>query len=101
MQVLAYIISFYCILFKYLIESIANRFVFTFFRNKLIVSPCGFDNSTWDPSKDNFIPRNFSVEDMEGKTVCKAALQQHLGLSEHASSILVCLHLKLSKLVFW
>ncbi|XP_004288304.1 PREDICTED: probable starch synthase 4, chloroplastic/amyloplastic [Fragaria vesca subsp. vesca] len=58
-------------------------------KNKLIVSPCGFDNSTWDPSKDNFIPRNFSVEDMEGKTVCKAALQQHLGLSEHASSILI------------
>lgn len=59
------------------------------YKNKLIVSPCGFDNSTWDPSKDNFIPQKFSVKDMEGKTVCKAVLQQHLGLPEHASTILI------------
>ncbi|XP_024180515.1 probable starch synthase 4, chloroplastic/amyloplastic isoform X2 [Rosa chinensis] len=58
-------------------------------KNKLVVSPCGFDNSAWDPSKDSFLPRNFNVEDMEGKAVCKAALQQHLGLSEHASTILI------------
>ncbi|XP_062005462.1 probable starch synthase 4, chloroplastic/amyloplastic isoform X2 [Rosa rugosa] len=58
-------------------------------KNKLVVSPCGFDNSTWDPSKDSFLPQNFNVEDMEGKAVCKAALQQHLGLSEHASTILI------------
>ncbi|CAB4314403.1 unnamed protein product [Prunus armeniaca] len=52
-------------------------------------APCGFDNSTWDPSTDKFLPQQYSVKDMKGKAVCKAALQQHLGFSEHASTILV------------
>lgn len=61
----------------------------------MVIAPCGFDNSTWDPSTDNFLPQQYSVKDMKGKAVCKAALQQHLGLSEHASPILVCAHLGL------
>ncbi|XP_034220641.1 probable starch synthase 4, chloroplastic/amyloplastic isoform X2 [Prunus dulcis] len=58
-------------------------------KNKVVIAPCGFDNCTWDPSTDNFIPQQYSVKDMKGKAVCKAALQQHLGLSEHSSTILV------------
>ncbi|CAB4283973.1 unnamed protein product [Prunus armeniaca] len=58
-------------------------------KNKVVIAPCGFDNSTWDPSTDKFLPQQYSVKDMKGKAVCKAALQQHLGFSEHASTILV------------
>ena len=63
--------------------------IFLYCRDKLVIAPYGFDKSTWDPSKDNFLPKNYSAEDMKGKTVCKVALQQHLALSGSASSILV------------
>ncbi|KAE8706994.1 putative starch synthase 4 [Hibiscus syriacus] len=58
-------------------------------KEKLLVSPCGFDNSTWDPSTDKFLPVNFSAEYMGGKDACKVALHQQAGISKHASSILV------------
>ncbi|KAJ4714627.1 Starch synthase, chloroplastic/amyloplastic [Melia azedarach] len=58
-------------------------------QDKLLVAPYGFDNSTWDPATDKFLPENYCAEDMKGKTVCKVALQQQLELSEHASAILV------------
>ncbi|XVF17434.1 hypothetical protein REPUB_Repub10bG0121900 [Reevesia pubescens] len=58
-------------------------------REKLLVAPCGFDNSTWDPSMDKYLPVNYSTENMRGKDACKVALQQQAGLSKHASSILV------------
>jgi hypothetical protein len=55
----------------------------------LSVAPYGFEKSTWDPSTDYFLPENFNAENMNGKAVCKAALLQRLGLSEHSSTILV------------
>lgn len=58
-------------------------------REKLVISPSGFDNMTWDPSRDNFLPQHYSADDMEGKLICKFALQRHLGLEEGASNILV------------
>ncbi|KAF3439141.1 hypothetical protein FNV43_RR17416 [Rhamnella rubrinervis] len=58
-------------------------------KDKLIVAPFGFEGSIWDPSKDRFLPKNYCVDDMKGKTVCKVALQHQLGLSEPGSSILV------------
>jgi hypothetical protein len=58
-------------------------------RDKLVIAPCGFDNSIWDPSKDNFLPENYSAEDMKGKVVCRVALQHHLALSDNASAVLV------------
>ncbi|KAK7834288.1 putative starch synthase 4 [Quercus suber] len=68
-------------------------------QDKLVIAPYGFDKSTWDPSKDNFLPKNYSAEDMKGKTVCKVALQQHLALSGSASSILVgCFFAELSEI---
>lgn len=58
-------------------------------RDKLLVAPCGFDSSTWDPSNDKFLTENYCAEDMKGKTVCKVTLQQQLGLSKDASTIVV------------
>ncbi|KAJ6915779.1 starch synthase 4 [Populus alba x Populus x berolinensis] len=58
-------------------------------KDKLLVSPCGFDNSTWDPSKDKFLPKNYSADDLKGKSICKVALQQQLGLSKNSSTVLV------------
>ncbi|KAA3457410.1 glycogen synthase [Gossypium australe] len=61
----------------------------TMHKEKLLVAPYGFDNSTWDPSTDKFLPVNYSTENMRGKYACKVALQQQAGISTHASSILV------------
>ncbi|KAM7516387.1 hypothetical protein LguiA_005970 [Lonicera macranthoides] len=58
-------------------------------KDKLSISPCGIDSSTWDPLKDKLLPQSYRADDMSGKAVCKAALQQRLGLPEHASTILV------------
>lgn len=58
-------------------------------RDKLVIASYGLDKSTWDPSTDYFLPENFNAENMNGKAVCKNALLQRLGLSEHSSIILV------------
>nr|ACD13787.1 starch synthase V precursor [Lotus japonicus] len=58
-------------------------------RDKLVISPYGVDKSIWDPSTDYFLPENFNAENMNGKSVCKVALLQQLGLSENSSTILV------------
>ncbi|TYI40672.1 hypothetical protein ES332_A02G179200v1 [Gossypium tomentosum] len=61
----------------------------TMHKEKLLVAPYGFDNSTWDPSTDKFLPVNYSTENMRGKYACKVALQQQAAIATHASSILV------------
>jgi starch synthase len=40
----------------------------------------GIDTREWNPSKDPFVAAPFSADDMAGKAVCKASLQQQLGL---------------------
>nr|XP_027193345.1 probable starch synthase 4, chloroplastic/amyloplastic isoform X3 [Cicer arietinum] len=57
--------------------------------DKLVIAPYGFDKSTWDPSTDYFLPKKFNAENMSGKAVCKVALLQRLGLSEHSSITVV------------
>ncbi|KAK2373989.1 UDP-Glycosyltransferase superfamily protein [Trifolium repens] len=57
--------------------------------DKLTIAPYGFEKTTWDPSTDHFLPENFNAENMNGKAVCKVALLQRLGLSEHSSIILI------------
>ncbi|XP_042026354.1 probable starch synthase 4, chloroplastic/amyloplastic isoform X2 [Salvia splendens] len=67
-------------------------------KEKLVISPSGFDKMTWDPSRDNFLPQHYSADDMEGKLICKFALQRHLGLEEGASNILVgCIYIGMSE----
>ncbi|GAB2232036.1 hypothetical protein Droror1_Dr00011057 [Drosera rotundifolia] len=67
-------------------------------KDKLYIAPNGLENSTWNPSEDSLLPVKFSASDMRGKTACKVALQQHTGLPELSSSILVgCLFFQVSK----
>ena len=40
----------------------------------------GVDTSTWDPGGDSLIARQFSLQDMRGKTLCKRELQALFGL---------------------
>ncbi|XP_027770804.1 probable starch synthase 4, chloroplastic/amyloplastic isoform X3 [Solanum pennellii] len=61
----------------------------TIHKDKLVVAPQGFNSSAWDPSVDKFLPQNYSADNMKGKSVCKVSLQQHLGLQEKASIVLV------------
>ena len=41
----------------------------------------GIDTSVWDPATDPHLPARYDVDDMSGKVLCKAALQQELGLN--------------------
>jgi len=45
----------------------------------------GIDTDVWNPQKDKFIPKTYSLEDMSGKEQAKAALQRHFGLPEDPS----------------
>eukprot|EP00268_Persea_americana_P010070 TRINITY_DN1404_c1_g1_i1.p1 TRINITY_DN1404_c1_g1~~TRINITY_DN1404_c1_g1_i1.p1 ORF type:complete len:694 (-),score=123.12 TRINITY_DN1404_c1_g1_i1:359-2440(-) len=66
-------------------------------REKLLVTPYGFDDTVWDPSKDKFLPAKYSVDDINGKAVCKAALRKQLGFSGNGSSIVVgCIYSEVS-----
>ncbi|XP_031385466.1 probable starch synthase 4, chloroplastic/amyloplastic isoform X2 [Punica granatum] len=58
-------------------------------KEKLLVTPPGFDNSKWDPFTDRFLPKTYSADNMEGKVVCKVALQQQVTLPANASVALV------------
>ncbi|MFO7849292.1 MAG: glycogen/starch synthase, partial [Spirochaetia bacterium] len=40
----------------------------------------GADYKEWDPAHDPYLPAPFSTEDMSGKTLCKRALQEEVGL---------------------
>jgi starch synthase len=42
----------------------------------------GVDYEEWDPAHDVFLPRAYTLTRLAGKTVCKLALQQELGLPE-------------------
>lgn len=42
----------------------------------------GVDYDEWDPETDKFIPKNYSINDLSGKNVCKLELQRRFGLPE-------------------
>ncbi|XP_076939604.1 putative starch synthase 4, chloroplastic/amyloplastic isoform X1 [Bidens hawaiensis] len=58
-------------------------------KNKLLIAPFGYEDSSWDPSHDKFLPRGYTADDMRGKSVSKLALQQQLGLPENIASVLI------------
>ncbi|KAM0939561.1 putative starch synthase [Dioscorea sansibarensis] len=41
----------------------------------------GIDADVWNPATDKHIPFNYSVDDLSGKSLCKAALQKAVGLA--------------------
>jgi starch synthase len=49
----------------------------------------GVDYSEWDPSHDPHLPARYGVDDLSGKSYCKAALQQELGLPQRPDVPLV------------
>ncbi len=42
----------------------------------------GIDTKVWNPATDKLIPRNYSINDMEGKKECKRELRRRLNLEE-------------------
>lgn len=40
----------------------------------------GVDYDDWNPETDKYIPANYSSQDMSGKAICKAALQERFNL---------------------
>jgi len=42
----------------------------------------GCDYTLWNPSTDPFLPHHFSAQSMEGKALCKSALQVRMSLPE-------------------
>jgi len=47
----------------------------------------GIDTDTWNPQTDQFLPRNFSIEDLAGKEVCKISLCKKMGFEEKTSAL--------------
>lgn len=42
----------------------------------------GVNYDIWNPAVDPYIPANYSVENLEGKAICKSKLQEKLGLEQ-------------------
>jgi starch synthase len=48
----------------------------------------GVDTEGWSPDKDPLIPHTYTAQDLSGKAVCKAELQQELGLEQQPGTML-------------
>lgn len=57
----------------------------------------GVDYDTWDPGKDNYLPANYTRQDLTGKAVCKQALIQRFGLQLAAGQPLLGMTTRLTE----
>jgi starch synthase len=46
----------------------------------------GVDYQDWDPEKDQLIPVNYSINNMDGKSACKKALQEQFRLKQSGNT---------------
>ncbi|RLN07070.1 putative starch synthase 4, chloroplastic/amyloplastic isoform X2 [Panicum miliaceum] len=60
-------------------------------KEKILVASHGLDGELWDPSKDIYLPRRYSANDIEGKSVCREALKRRLGFHSGSSIIVGCI----------
>nr|CAB3451433.1 unnamed protein product [Digitaria exilis] len=60
-------------------------------KEKIMVSSHGLDGEFWDPSKDIYLPRRYSANDLEGKSICREALKRRLGFHSGSSIIVGCI----------
>src|ERR1019366_8744571 len=49
----------------------------------------GVDYEIWDPARDVYLPSNFSLDNIAGKRLCKAALQEEFGVKADLQTPLV------------
>ena len=61
--------------------------VFVALRDRLVGIVNGIDQDVWDPARDTFIPRRYSLENLQGKKRCRVALQRATGLSRWQAPI--------------
>jgi starch synthase len=61
--------------------------VFVALRDRLVGIVNGIDQEVWDPAHDSFIPRRYSLENLQGKKRCRVALQRATGLSRWQAPI--------------
>lgn len=54
-------------------------------RGKLVGIPEAVEPSLWDPARDPHLPANFSPDNLEGKTACRAALLTECDLDPNPS----------------
>lgn len=61
-------------------------------RKKVVISPFGYNDSVWDPSRGKFLPLFYNADDMRGKSVAKVALLQQTNLPVDHLFLLVTLN---------
>jgi starch synthase len=61
--------------------------VFVALRDRLVGIVNGIDQEVWDPTRDSFIPRRYSPDNLQGKRRCRVALQRATGLSRWQAPI--------------
>ena len=57
----------------------------------------GVDDAVWNPRSDVLLAAPFSPDEMAGKALCKAALQQGAGLAVDADALLFCVVSRLTE----
>lgn len=51
--------------------------------------PGGIDTSYWDPQNDKCLARQYSPDNLEGKSICKSDLQNRLGFKQNQDRMLI------------